>query len=83
MAMADLGEVAIGTLWGGWSASTRNGDGRVLTLGPCDIFPPHCWSIAARGDFEGGMGGCGLPDVAHKGDTGWIWGGDAQAADGV
>src|SRR6266567_3117621 len=38
--------------------------------------------IAARGDFEGGMGLCGLPDVARKGDAGWIWGGDAQAADG-
>jgi hypothetical protein len=28
------------------------------------------------------MGLCGLPDVARKGDAGWIWGGDAQAADG-
>jgi len=43
--MADLGEVAIAscTLRGGWSVSTGNGDGRVLTFSPCDIFPPHRW----------------------------------------
>jgi len=45
LAMAGLGDVAIAScrLRGGRSASARNGDGRVLTLGGCDMFPPHCW----------------------------------------
>ena len=43
--MGELGDVAIVScrLRSGQSASTGNGDGSVLTLGPCDLFSPRCW----------------------------------------